>query len=122
MDARDAIEKLCADYEAAHQIGNGEALARMFWDDAVIIPPGKPAIIGREAIDTFFGGVKGGANLKTESASIEIDGSVAYDYGAASWTEDGDKKTLYYVDIFRLKDGEWKIQLASWNSSEGISE
>ena len=122
MSAIDAVKKLSADYAAAHQVGDGEAMARMYRDDAVIIPPGKPAIIGREAVDDFFSGVKGGTGLKTETARIEVDGSLAYDYGTASWTENGDRRLLYFVDIYRLEDGEWKVQLSSWNSSEGISE
>ena len=122
MSAMDAIKKLSADYDAAHQVGDGEALARMFRDDAVIIPPGKPAIIGRKAIEKYFSSVKGGAGLKTEMARIEVDGSMAYDYGTASWTENGDRRVLYYMDIYRLEDGEWKFQLSSWNSNEGISE
>ena len=120
MNAVDAIKKLSEDYAAAHQVGDGQALARMFWDDAVIIPPGKPAIIGREAIDSFFSGVKGGAGLNTETAHIEVEGSIAYDYGTATWTENGERRLLYYSDIYRLKDGEWKMSLTSWNSSEGI--
>ncbi len=122
MSAIDAVKKLSADYDAAHQAGDGEALARMFRDDAVIIPPGKPAIIGRKAIEKYFSSVKGGAGLKTEMARIEVDVSMAYDYGTASWTENGDRRVLYYMDIYRLEDEEWKLQLSSWNSNEGISE
>lgn len=120
--AIEAINKLTADYAAAHQAGDGAALAGMYRDDAVIIPPGKPPIKGREAIDNFFSGVKGGAGLKNETSHIEADGSLAYDYGTASWTENGDKRLLCYVDVYRLEDGEWKVQLSSWNTSEGISE
>jgi ketosteroid isomerase-like protein len=122
MSAIDDVKKLTADYDAAHQIGDGKAIARMYCDDAVIIPPGKSAITGREAIDKFFSGVKGGAGLKSELARMEVDGSLAYDYGKASWTENGDRKVLYYMDIYCLIDGVWKIQLSSWNSNEGISD
>ncbi len=122
MSAVDAIRKLTEDYAAAHEAGDGQALARMFWDDAVIIPPGKPAITGREAIDSFFSGVQGGAGLTNETARIEVEGSIAYDYGTATWSEDGERRLLYYVDVYRLKDGEWKMTLSSWNSSEGISQ
>ncbi len=122
MNATEALKKLSEDYAAAHQVGDGKAMARMYRDDAVIIPPGKPAIIGREAIDSFFSSVKGGAGLKTETAHIEVDGSLAYDYGTASWTENGDRRLLYFVDIYRLEEGEWKVLLSSWNSSEGILE
>jgi uncharacterized protein (TIGR02246 family) len=121
MGAIEAIKKLTEDYAAAHQAGDGPALARMFCDDAVIIPPGKPALVGREAIDDFFAGVTGGADLKTETSHIEADGAMAYDYGTASWSENGERRHLFYVDVYRLEDGEWRIQLSSWNTNEGIS-
>ena len=121
MSAKEAIKSLSEIYAAAHQIGDGAALARMFSDDAIIIPPGKPAIVGREAIDAFFAGVTGGADLKTETAQIEVDQTIGYDYGTASWLENGERRYLVYADIYRLEDGEWKIQLTTWNTSEGIS-
>ena len=121
MTAIDAIKKLAESYAAAHQAGDGPALARMFRDDAVIIPPGKPAIVGRSAIDDFFAGVTGGADLRTETAHIDVDDTMAYDYGTAAWSENGERRELFYVDVYRLEDGEWKVQLSTWNTSEGIS-
>lgn len=121
MDAVKAVKDLSSRYDAAHHAGDGAALARMFWDDAVIIPPGKPAIVGREAIDQFFSGVSGGAGLKTETVRLEVEGALAYDYGTASWAEDGERKLLYYLDIYHQRDGEWRFQLSSWNSNVGIS-
>ena len=84
LSALDAIRKLSADYETAHLAGDGQALARLFGDDAVIIPPGKPAIEGRKRIDEFFSGVTGGTGLKTETLRIEVHGSIAYAYGTNS--------------------------------------
>jgi uncharacterized protein (TIGR02246 family) len=122
MSAIEAIKKLGDDYAEAHQRGDGGALAGMFWDDAVIIPPGKSAVIGRAAIDDFFSGTTGGADLTNETAQIEVAGDLAYDYGTASWTEDGQRRLLHYVDVYRLKDGVWKMQLTSWNTNAGITE
>ena len=85
MSALDAIRKLSADYETAHLAGDGQALARLFGDDAVIIPPGKPAIEGRKRIDEFFSGVTGGTGLKTETLRIEVHGSIAYAYGTSDF-------------------------------------
>ena len=122
MSALDAIRKLSADYETAHLAGDGQTLARLFGDAAVIIPPDKPAIEGRKRIDEFFSGVTGGTGLKTETLRIEVHGSIAYAYGTNSWSENGERRYFHYVDIYRLEDGEWKFQLLSWNSSEGISK
>ncbi len=106
MSALDAIRKLSEDYETAHLAGDGQTLARMFRDDAVIIPPGKPAIEGREDIDEFFSGVTGGTSLKTETLRIEVHGSIAYAYGTNSWSENGERRYFHYVDIYRLENGE----------------
>ena len=122
MSALDAIRKLSADYETAHLAGDGKALARLFGDDAVIIPPGKPAIEGRKPIDEFFSGITGGTGLKTETLRVEVHGSIAYAYGTNSWSENDERRYFHYVDIYSLEDGEWKFQLLSWNSSEGISQ
>lgn len=121
MSELEAIKQLGEDYAAAHQRGDGKALADMFWDDAVIIPPGKPAVYGRSAIDEFFSGTAGGADLANEAAQIEIAGDMAYDFGTASWMEDGTRRLLHYVDVYRRKDGVWKMQLTSWNSNSGIA-
>ncbi len=122
MSALDAIRKLSEDYETAHLAGDAQALAGLFRDDAVIIPPGKSAIEGRRRIDQFFSGVTGGTNLKTETLRIEVYEPIAYAYGTNSWSEKGERRYFHYVDIYSLEDGEWKYQLLSWNSSEGISQ
>lgn len=122
MSAPDAIRKLSEDYETAHLVGDGQALARLFRDDAVIIPPGKPVIEGRQNIDAFFKRVSGGTGLKTETLRIEVNEPVAYAYGTNSWSENGETRYFHYVDIYRLEEGEWKFQLLSWNSSKGITQ
>ena len=121
MSAVEVITQLSEDYAAAHQAGDGPAIARMFCDDGVIIPPGKPAIVGRQAIDGFFANLTGGSSLTTETLNIEVEGVIAYNHGTASWFENGEWRTLCYAEIYRLVGGEWKIQLVTWNTSEGIS-
>ena len=116
------IRQLMDDYALAHQQGNGPAIAPLFRDDAVIIPPGKPSLEGRAAIDEFFRDVKGGADLTTESSTIRFDGPLAYAYGDASWLEDGRKKYFCYIEVYRHEDGRWLFQLLSWNTSEGYSK
>ena len=121
MSAVAVIKKLSEDYAAAHQAGDGPALARMFCDDGIIIPPGKPAIVGRQAVDGFFANLTGGSSLATETLNIEVEGAMAYSHETVSWSESGDRRTLCSVDIYRLEDGGWKFQLVTWNTSEGIS-
>ena len=121
MSAVEVIKQLSEDYAAAHQAGDGPAITRMFCDDGVIIPLGKPAIVGRQAIDGFFANLTGGSSLTTETSRIEVEGTMAYSHGTVSWSQNGERHTLCYVDIYRREDGEWKFQLVTWNTSEGIT-
>lgn len=121
MSAVAVIKKLSEDYAAAHQAGDGPALARMFCDVGVIIPPGKPAIVGRQASEGFFANLTSGSNLATETSHIEVEGAMAYSHGTVSWFQNGERRTLCSVDIYRLENGGWKFQLVTWNTSEGIS-
>jgi uncharacterized protein (TIGR02246 family) len=121
MSAVEVTKKLSEDYAAAHQAGDGPAIARMFCDDGIIIPPGKPAIVGRQAIDEFFANLTGGSNLTTETFHIQVEGAMAHNHGTVSWSENGERRILCYVDIYRLEGGEWKFQLVTWNTNEGIA-
>ncbi len=122
MSSIDSIRQLMNDYAIAHQAGDGAAIARLFRDDAVIIPPNKPAIEGRAAINEFFSDVSDGADLTTESSTIRVEDPLAYAYGVASWEEDGGRKYFCSVEVYRLEDRHWKFQMLTWNTSTGFAK
>lgn len=121
MSGKDEIVVLMARYAKAHHDGDGELIAAMFLDDAVIIPPDRPRHHGRAAIDEFFSGISGNSNMKTESAEIEINRNLAYVHGETSLLSEGEPCQLRFVNILRLIDGEWRFQLLIWNVSSKTS-
>lgn len=42
MTARDQYDRLCAQYAAATEVGDAEAKARFFTEDAILLTPGCP--------------------------------------------------------------------------------
>jgi uncharacterized protein (TIGR02246 family) len=119
MDATEAITEASAAFTAAWAAGDWEGVGALYPDDAVVMPPGSEAVIGRAAITEMFGTVGEGWGLvltttevfSVEGAALEVgswvmtgpDGSHA-DHGnymaAWSWTDDG-----------------WKMARDMWNSN-----
>jgi len=100
---------------------DAEALAAMYAEDAVMLPPNEPAIFGRDAIRAGFSETFASRDLKADIEALEIvvDGDLAYVAGRyRMWTGDG---TLVdrgkFLEIWRAVDGQWMIHRDIHNSS-----
>lgn len=100
-----------------------ETYTRTYYtDDAVVLPPNAPAVMGRAAIRDFLSGFPPITNFRI--ADIEIDGgeNQAWVYGTYKMTlsppgsspmEDAGK----YVEVWRKEpDGAWKVTHDMFNS------
>lgn len=100
---------------------DAEALAAMYAEDAVMLPPNEPAIFGRDAIRAGFRETFASRDLKAEIEALEVvvDGDLAYVAGRyRMWTGDGilvDRGK--YLEIWRAVDGQWMIHRDIHNSS-----
>jgi uncharacterized protein (TIGR02246 family) len=119
MDATAAITAQSQAFNEGWNSGDWAAVAALYADDAVVMPPGSEAVTGRAAIEEMFATVGEGWGLElttmevfaVEGAALEVgswvmtgpDGSHA-DHGnymaAWTWTEDG-----------------WKMARDMWNSN-----
>ncbi len=54
MTSREQYDKLTAVYEGAYEVGDAEAISRMFTEDALILFPGHPPVSGRQAIREVY--------------------------------------------------------------------
>jgi len=120
MGMEQAIEQLMFEYDEAHHSGDGAKLASFFLNDAVIIPPGKPKLVGRSAIDEFYSNISGGSNMSTTFTSINVDAETAYVHGDTEWQADGEIKYLCFVNVLKLIEGRWCYALLTWNTNEGL--
>jgi uncharacterized protein (TIGR02246 family) len=111
-------------WAAAYNAGDADKLAAMYWEDAVLQPPGAPAASGRAAIREFFAGdtaATRGAGLTMNipaAGAVDVSGDLAYEAGTYTVTDasgaivDAGK----YIGVFQKRDGKWLYIRDTWNS------
>ena len=126
---REAVRQLHEDYRVAWLANNGEAVRRVFTNDAVLLPHhGLEPVVGMEAIKRFWWPEDGLPTTITrfEATYDEIGGcaTIAYARGRSEveWTvDDHGKSTRFhnagtFLTLFRkLPDGSWKISHQMWD-------
>ena len=122
--SRGAIQATVDRYVAASNQGDAEALAELYADDAVLLPPDHEPIHGREAIVEFWRqGTDEG--LEVSPLRLEVNGDVAYMVGRYRLppTEDEAADSGQYVlCLKRQADGAWKLTADIWNGSGETDE
>ena len=103
-----------------------EAILSYWTDDAVVVPPGLPAVIGKTALREYIQGSLQipGFNITWSSTDVAFspDGTLAYMFGENSVTMNGaDGKPATTagraVTIWRKEsDGEWRCAVDIWNT------
>ena len=108
----------------AYNAGDADGVANLYAEDAVLMPPGVPAITGRAAIKEFIA-----ADIQTSQAAglvFKVDEptgiGVSGDLGWASGTDsvtDGSGARVdsgKYLAVYRRTEGKWKLIRDTWNS------
>ena len=104
-----------------------DAVVALYTDDAVIMPPGAPVVVGKDAIRDFFTAQFASDVVTTEqvftSIQTEGEGNQAFDRGTFSWkgTRPGASDTItdvgkYVVIVRRTADGSWRVAVDIGNS------
>lgn len=118
-----AVRALGTSYAQAVLAGNAEAVAALYADDAVEMPPNVAARLGKATIQAAYEG--GGGTTAFTLTSQRIDGraDLAYDRGTWSWTgvlpgqSEPSSDTGKYLAIARRQaDGPWRWTEVIWNS------
>jgi uncharacterized protein (TIGR02246 family) len=122
-----AVEQIAVDWNAAYAAEDVEALVSFFTDDAVRIPANEPALIGKDAVRTWFQGQFDQFIVDTESTLVDVrvSGDLAYFWGtwAGSNTprEGGQpvEANGSFVGVAeRQADGSWKTIFNSWSMEQ----
>lgn len=119
-----ALEKMAPAWADAYNAADVDALANMYWEDAVLQPPGVPSAEGRTAIRAYLASDTAGAqgaslrmNIPT-AGSVDVSGDLGYEAGTFTVTNatgaivDQGK----YLGVFQKRDGQWKYIRDTWNS------
>ncbi len=111
-------------WAAAYNAGEADAMAEMYWKDAVLLPPGAPAATGTAAIRAFLAGdiaatKAAGLTMNIpEAGVVDVSGDLAYETGTYSVTDASGTivDTGKYIGVFQKRGGEWRYVHDTWNS------
>jgi len=118
---RKAVEATVNRYVEATNKGDADALAQLYEDDAVLLPPDHQPIEGRTAIGEFWRqGTDEG--LEVTTLRLDVQGGIGYLVGQYTLPETDEEpadsgKTV--MCLKRQRDGSWKVTADIWNSSVG---
>lgn len=100
-----------------------EAIASLYTDDAILLPPDSELVVGRDAIRQLWQSLIGGglAGVSISSTKIEVDGDIATDVGLASMSmkSPGGASSVIEVKFFALwkkVGGRWLVHRDMFNS------
>lgn len=108
---------------------DGEAMGNLYAEDALLMPPGAPAVTGRAAIKTFLG--EDAAKAKAAGLSIKngsvtgsgVDGDTGWISGTYT-VVDASGATIdsgNYLSIHRRVNGAWPYIRDTWNSDRPVA-
>jgi len=103
---------------------DADAMAKLYAEDALLMPPGAPAVTGRPAIKAFLGA--DAAKSKSDGMSLKNDKITgAFVSGDTGWISgtytvtDASGKTIdsgSYLSVHRKTNGAWLYVRDIWNS------
>jgi ketosteroid isomerase-like protein len=119
-----ALQAADQDWVKAYNAGNADAVASLYDERAVLLPPGAPAVNGRAAIKAFFAkdtaeSAKAGVKFSLGSKPA---GGVSGDMGWQSGTyavKDKSGKVVEvgkYLSVSMKKGGKWLYVRDTWNA------
>jgi len=118
-----------AEWSAAAAGTDVEQIVAYWTDDATIIPPGQPAVTGKEAIRQYVTGSLAIPGFKISWSATDVrlspDGQMAYILEANEVTmngPDGQPRTSHGrgVTVWRKEaDGQWRCVVDTWNDEPG---
>jgi uncharacterized protein (TIGR02246 family) len=121
MDVTADIRVLNDQFEAAFSAGDVQAVAAMYTEDGMLLPPGSDFVTGREAIQAFWQGALDSGVGRAVLTSAEAVGaeSLAVEIGRYEMFTPGDSLVDEgkYMVWWKLTPDGWRLHRDTWNSS-----
>lgn len=134
MTDREAVMAIEDHIRAAYAVGDADGVAAQYTEDAILMNPGKPAVVGRRAIADnfrpFFANFQG--ELSQEIEEVEVLGDQAWMRGkihikvkAKKGSAKGELHGKYIAVAHRGPDGVWRFSRDIYNydhpTPQGVS-
>jgi uncharacterized protein (TIGR02246 family) len=118
-----AIRAQTTSWEKAYNAGDAKAVAALYAEDALLLPPGASGVRGRAAILDFFtkdiAGAKaaGAVFVLDPKTDVGVSGSMGWESGTYKATVKGAVvETGKFLSVSRKKDGKWLYLRDTWNA------
>ncbi|MDH4259943.1 MAG: SgcJ/EcaC family oxidoreductase [Gammaproteobacteria bacterium] len=113
-------------WATAYNAGDADGVANLYSDDAVVMPPGMQAVIGRDAIREYIvtdsAAAKAAGVMMTieHGDSVGMSGDLAWHSGPYSVSDASGAKVDggNYMEALQKKEGKWYIVRDIWNSDQ----
>jgi uncharacterized protein (TIGR02246 family) len=118
---REAVEAGNRAFAEAFGRGDAPAVAALYTEDALLVPPGSPLVRGRSAIAAFWqGSIDAGTTAVTlETAEVEAAGGLAVEIGTARLVaKDGAIAEARYLVVWKQLGGRWYLHRDIWNTEK----
>ena len=125
---RAVIRRITAELLAAVNASDPGRLLALWADDGVLMPPNRPAVHGRAALEQYFRERFSSTRFRFSftSSDLQLAGDVAFErlaYTASAWPAGGGRPVTDAgkgLHVYRRRsDGAWKLALDIWNSDAG---
>jgi uncharacterized protein (TIGR02246 family) len=124
QSAKLMIEKVIQRYSKAYRENNPDAMAALYAEEAMLLPPGYELVKGRDSVRAFWSrGMEPGFEMVT--VAIEVSGETGYVVGRyyVPPDDESDAETgKYMIALRRERNGVWQITADIWNADEGDDE
>jgi uncharacterized protein (TIGR02246 family) len=106
--------------------GNADGVANLYAEDGVILAPGAPAVVGRDAIREFIKSdiektkAAGLAFKLGDVTGVGVSGDLGWLTGTFSVTDASGTAVDVgkFVSVYRRTNGEWALIRDTWNSDK----
>ncbi len=121
--ARAGIERSSQRFVEAMAAGDADAVAALYLPDAIVLPPGAPPVVGRDAIRADFAAMLASGGLVVTLTTDEVTryGDDAVERATIAILADGKVvQTGKSLVVWRLVGGEWLYarDMYSWDTPD----
>jgi ketosteroid isomerase-like protein len=119
---RQSVQSGNQKFSAAAARRDCAAMAALYTEEAMVLPPDGPAVIGRKAIEDFWWAAVNSLDvtgITLSTLELEVHGDAAFEVGEADLkTNSGLVKVKYLVVWVKGDDEQWRLHRDIWNSAQ----
>ncbi len=126
------IDSCRKEYVTAWMAANADRITHVYTNDAAVLYPNQPAVIGSLAIHAYFEGFFKEYKqvlFQLKSEEVEVHGNIAFDWGKYEWKaiprgggQPVNDHGKYLVVLQQQADGSWKVARDMDNSDRPLSQ